>query len=46
MVCDVCGKEGARTRRVSRSYGKGESLYLLMPALRLPPILLHSISAS
>ncbi len=29
MVCDICGKEGARVRRVSRSYGKGESLLVI-----------------
>ena len=29
MKCDVCGKEGARQRYVSRSYGKGESLLVI-----------------
>ncbi len=29
MVCDVCGKSGARIRRVTRSYGKGESLLVI-----------------
>ncbi len=29
MVCDICGKEGARIRRVSRSYGKGEQLLVM-----------------
>jgi len=29
MVCDICGKEGARIRHVSRSYGKGESLLVI-----------------
>jgi YgiT-type zinc finger domain-containing protein len=29
MVCDICGKEGARIRRVSRSYGKGEALLVI-----------------
>jgi hypothetical protein len=24
MICGICGKEGARVRRVTRSYGKGE----------------------
>ncbi len=29
MVCDICSREGARIRRVSRSYGKGKSLLLI-----------------
>ena len=29
MVCDICGKEGARIRRVTRSYGKGENLLII-----------------
>jgi YgiT-type zinc finger domain-containing protein len=29
MVCDICGKEGVRIRRVSRSYGKGEALLVI-----------------
>lgn len=29
MVCDICGEEGARIRRVTRSYGKGESLLVI-----------------
>jgi len=29
MKCDVCGKEGARTRRTTRSYGKGERLLVI-----------------
>ena len=29
MKCDMCGKEGARQRYVSRSYGKGESLLVI-----------------
>ena len=29
MVCDVCGKSGARIRRVTRSYGKGAGLLLI-----------------
>ncbi len=26
MVCDICGNESARIRRVTRSYGTGENL--------------------
>ena len=38
MVCDICGKEGTRIRRLSRSYGKGESLLLIenVPAVSCP----------
>jgi YgiT-type zinc finger domain-containing protein len=29
MVCEICGKEGARIRRVTRSYGRGEDLLVI-----------------
>ena len=29
MVCDICGKEGARIRYLARSYGKGENLLVI-----------------
>jgi YgiT-type zinc finger domain-containing protein len=29
MVCDICGKDVARIRYVTRSYGKGESLLII-----------------
>jgi YgiT-type zinc finger domain-containing protein len=29
MTCDICGKKGARIRRVSRNYGKGEKLLVI-----------------
>jgi YgiT-type zinc finger domain-containing protein len=29
MVCDICGKSGARIRRMTRSYGKGENLFVI-----------------
>jgi YgiT-type zinc finger domain-containing protein len=29
VVCDICGKKGARIRRVSRSYGKGDNLLVI-----------------
>ena len=28
-VCDVCGKPGARVRRVSRTYGSGADLLVI-----------------
>ena len=38
MKCDVCGKEGARVRRVTRSYGKGEGLLVIenVPVVSCP----------
>ncbi|HEY9298191.1 MAG TPA: type II toxin-antitoxin system MqsA family antitoxin [Phormidium sp.] len=29
MVCDICGSEDARIRRITRSYGKGEDLLMI-----------------
>jgi YgiT-type zinc finger domain-containing protein len=29
MVCDVCGREGARIRRVARTYGKGRDMLVI-----------------
>ncbi len=29
MVCDICGKKGARIRRVTRSCGRGRSIFLI-----------------
>jgi len=38
MVCDICGKEGARIRLVSRSYGKGANLLVIenVPVVSCP----------
>ena len=38
MKCNICGKEGARQRHVSRSYGKGESLLVIedVPTIHCP----------
>jgi YgiT-type zinc finger domain-containing protein len=38
MGCAVCGQEGARIRRVTRSYGKGETLLLIenVPVVSCP----------
>ena len=38
MKCDICGKEGARVRRVTRSYGKGEGLLVIenVPVVSCP----------
>ena len=29
MICDVCGQEGVRIRKVNRTYGKGKNLLLI-----------------
>ncbi len=29
MICEICGKDGGRTRRVSRSYGKDINLLII-----------------
>lgn len=29
MVCDICGKEGTRVRRLTRTYGKGKDLLVI-----------------
>ena len=29
MVCDCCGNDGARTRYITRSYGKGTGLLII-----------------
>ena len=38
MVCDICGETGARTRHVTRSYGKGKRLIVIenIPAVSCP----------
>jgi len=38
MVCDICGKKGARMHRVSRSYGKGDDLFVIenVPLISCP----------
>jgi YgiT-type zinc finger domain-containing protein len=38
LVCDICGKEGARVRRVTRSYGKGKDLLVIenVPVISCP----------
>jgi YgiT-type zinc finger domain-containing protein len=38
MVCDVCGKKGARIRRLTRSVGKGRTAFLIerVPVVSCP----------
>lgn len=38
MICEICGKEGARIRHVSRSYGRGKDLLVVenVPVVSCP----------
>lgn len=38
QVCHICGEEGVRSRRVTRSYGRGPSLLVIenVPVLSCP----------
>jgi YgiT-type zinc finger domain-containing protein len=38
MICDNCGKEGARVRRVARTYGKGRNIFVIenVPVVSCP----------
>ena len=38
MICDICGKEGAHIRQVTRNYGKGENLLIIenIPLITCP----------
>ena len=38
VMCDICGKEGAQLRRISKSYGKGENLLVIenVPLISCP----------
>ena len=38
MTCDICGKKGARIRRVTRTYGRGRSAFLIegVPVISCP----------
>ena len=38
MICDICGKEGAKERKVTRSYGKAKDLLVIedVPVVSCP----------
>jgi len=38
MKCDICGKEGAKVKRLPRTYGKGKNLLLIenVPVVSCP----------
>ena len=29
MICEICGKEGARVHKVARTYGKGKDILVI-----------------
>ena len=29
MICDICGQKGARTRKVTETYGRGKNLLVI-----------------
>ena len=37
-ICDICGKQGARVRKVSRTYGKGADMLVIenVPVVNCP----------
>lgn len=38
MICEICGKEGARSRRVARTYGRGKDIFVIenVPVVTCP----------
>ena len=38
MICDICGEEGAKVRRVARIYGRGRDLLVIqnIPVVTCP----------
>ena len=38
MICDNCGKKGAKIRKLTRSYGKGKELLIIedVPVISCP----------
>jgi len=38
MICDICGKDGATTKQVTRSFGKKKTLLIIedIPVLSCP----------
>jgi YgiT-type zinc finger domain-containing protein len=38
MICDICGNQGARIRRITETYGKGKNLLVIenIPMISCP----------
>jgi len=38
MICDICGLEGARIRRIARTYGNGDNMLIIenIPIISCP----------
>lgn len=43
MTCDVCGQDGARTKHVSKAYGKGDEMVVID---QIPIVVCPSCGAS
>lgn len=48
MICDICGKEGTKERKVTRSYGKGRNLLVIenVPVISCPQCGESSLTAN
>ena len=47
MKCDLCGKDGTKTKRVSRSFGNGLNLFVIenVPVISCPSCLESYVAA-
>lgn len=38
MICEICGQEGAKIRRITRGYGKGDNILVIenIPIISCP----------
>ena len=38
MICDICGKKGARIRKIAKTYGKGKDILVIenIPLISCP----------
>ena len=38
MICEICGKEGTRVRKVARTYGRGKDILVIenVPVITCP----------
>lgn len=38
MICDNCGKQGARIRKIAKTYGKGKDIFVIenVPVVTCP----------
>lgn len=38
MICEICGEQGTRVRKVARTYGKGRNIFVIenIPVISCP----------